>query len=75
MSELFEHVISALGSVHRLTTAYHPQTNATEHVSGTLKTAIPAYTGDKHTMWDKYLSQICFALHTAPRESTGLGPL
>lgn len=66
VSELFEHVISTLGSVHRLTTAYHPQTNATECVNRMLKTAICAYVGDKHTSWDKFLSQICFALRTAP---------
>uniref|UniRef100_A0A3B4YVK3 Integrase catalytic domain-containing protein n=1 Tax=Seriola lalandi dorsalis TaxID=1841481 RepID=A0A3B4YVK3_SERLL len=74
VSELFEHVISTLGSVHRLTTAYHPQTNATERVNRTLKTAIRAYVGDKHTSWDKFLSQICFALRTAPHDSTGLSP-
>lgn len=74
VSELFEHVVSTLWSVHRLITAYHPQTNATERVNRTLKTAIRAYIGDKHTSWDKYLSQICFALCTAPHESTGLSP-
>uniref|UniRef100_A0A8C6TTI9 Integrase catalytic domain-containing protein n=1 Tax=Neogobius melanostomus TaxID=47308 RepID=A0A8C6TTI9_9GOBI len=74
VSELFEHVVSALGSVHRLTTAYHPQTNATERVNRTLKTAIRAYVGDKHTSWDKYLPQICFALRTAPHDSTGQTP-
>uniref|UniRef100_A0A3Q2UVK0 Integrase p58-like C-terminal domain-containing protein n=1 Tax=Haplochromis burtoni TaxID=8153 RepID=A0A3Q2UVK0_HAPBU len=66
------HVLLTLGTEHRLTTAYHPQTNATEHVNRTLKTAIRAYVGDKHTSWDKYLPQICFALRTAPHESTGL---
>lgn len=74
VSELFEHVVSTLGSVHRLTTAYHPQTNATERVNRTLKTAIRAYVGDKHTSWDKYLPHICFALRTAPHDSTGLSP-
>lgn len=74
VSELFEHVISTLGTTHRLTTAYHPQTNATERVNRTLKTAIRAYIGDKHTLWDKFLPQICFALRTAPHESTGLSP-
>ncbi|CAI5682831.1 unnamed protein product [Oreochromis niloticus] len=74
VSELFEHVLLTLGTEHRLTTAYHPQTNATERVNCTLKTAIRAYVGDKHTSWDKYLPQICFALRTAPHESTGLSP-
>uniref|UniRef100_A0A3Q3EYJ1 Integrase catalytic domain-containing protein n=1 Tax=Labrus bergylta TaxID=56723 RepID=A0A3Q3EYJ1_9LABR len=74
VSRLFEHVVSTLGTVHRLTTAYHPQTNATERVNRTLKTAIRAYVGDKHTSWDKFLPQICFALRTAPHESTGLSP-
>uniref|UniRef100_A0A3Q1GE16 Integrase catalytic domain-containing protein n=2 Tax=Acanthochromis polyacanthus TaxID=80966 RepID=A0A3Q1GE16_9TELE len=74
VSELFEHVVSTLGTEHRLTTAYHPQTNATERVNRTLKAAIRAYVGDKHTAWDKYIPQICFALRTAHHESTGLSP-
>ena len=74
VSELFENVSSTLASVHRLTTAYHPQTNATERVNRTLKTTIRAFVEDKHTSWDKFLSQICFALRTAPHESTGLSP-
>uniref|UniRef100_A0A3P9D8I3 Gypsy retrotransposon integrase-like protein 1 n=1 Tax=Maylandia zebra TaxID=106582 RepID=A0A3P9D8I3_9CICH len=74
VSELFEHVVSALGSVHRLTMAYHPQTNATERVNRTLKTAIRAYVGDKHTSWDKFLPQICFALRNASHDSTGMTP-
>lgn len=52
---LFEHVVSTLGSVNRLTTAYHAQTNATECVNWTLKTAICTSVGDKHTVCDKDL--------------------
>uniref|UniRef100_A0A3B3BNI0 Integrase catalytic domain-containing protein n=1 Tax=Oryzias melastigma TaxID=30732 RepID=A0A3B3BNI0_ORYME len=74
VSDLFEHVVSVLGTEHRLTTAYHPQTNATERVNRTLKTAIRAYVENKHTSWDKFLPQICFALRTAPHESTGFSP-
>ncbi|KAL6455152.1 hypothetical protein MHYP_G00364050 [Metynnis hypsauchen] len=73
ISDFFKHVVSALGTEHRLTTAYHPQTNATER-GWTLKTAIRSYVGDKHTSWDKYIPQICFALRTAPHESTGHSP-
>lgn len=35
MSDLVEHVVSALRSEHRLVTAYHLQTNATEHLNCT----------------------------------------
>ncbi|ROL47164.1 hypothetical protein DPX16_18962 [Anabarilius grahami] len=38
------------------------------------KTAIRAYVGNKHTAWDRYLPQICFALRTALHESTGHSP-
>uniref|UniRef100_A0A8C1ZRU1 Integrase catalytic domain-containing protein n=1 Tax=Cyprinus carpio TaxID=7962 RepID=A0A8C1ZRU1_CYPCA len=37
VSELFNHVLTTLGSEHRLMTAYHPQTNATERVNRSLK--------------------------------------
>uniref|UniRef100_A0A8C1IMB1 Integrase catalytic domain-containing protein n=1 Tax=Cyprinus carpio TaxID=7962 RepID=A0A8C1IMB1_CYPCA len=74
VSELFNHVLTTLGSEHRLTTAYHPQTNATERVNWSLKTAIRAYVGTKHTAWDRYLAQICFALRTSSHESTGHSP-
>ncbi len=40
----------------------------------TLKTAIRAYVGDKHTSWDKFLPQTCFALRNSPHEGTGLSP-
>ncbi len=33
VSDLFERVLTLLGTEHRLTTAYHPQTNATERVN------------------------------------------
>lgn len=74
ISKLFEHVVLTFGTEHRLTTAYHPQTYATDRVTHTLKTAIRAYVGDKHASWDKYLPQICFALCTVPHKSTGLRP-
>uniref|UniRef100_A0A672KZH1 Integrase catalytic domain-containing protein n=1 Tax=Sinocyclocheilus grahami TaxID=75366 RepID=A0A672KZH1_SINGR len=74
VSALFNKVVEIVGSDHRLTTAYHPQTNSTEQVNRTLKTAIRAYVGDKHTTWDRYIPQICFALRTAPHESTGFSP-
>lgn len=74
VSEFFESVVAALGSEHRLTTAYHPQSNQTERVNRTIKTAIRAYVGPKHREWDLYLPLISFALRTAPHQSTGDTP-
>uniref|UniRef100_A0A672QUB4 Gypsy retrotransposon integrase-like protein 1 n=1 Tax=Sinocyclocheilus grahami TaxID=75366 RepID=A0A672QUB4_SINGR len=75
MSDLFKHTVSALGTEHRLKTAYHPQTNARERVNQTLITAIRAYVGTKHTSWVRFLPHICSALRTAQHDSTGLSPL
>uniref|UniRef100_A0A672YWE3 Integrase catalytic domain-containing protein n=1 Tax=Sphaeramia orbicularis TaxID=375764 RepID=A0A672YWE3_9TELE len=74
VSDFFEAVLASLGSVHRLTTAYHPQSNLTERVNRTIKTAIRAYVGSKHREWDLYLLHISFALRTAPHQSTGESP-
>uniref|UniRef100_H3A4B4 Gypsy retrotransposon integrase-like protein 1 n=1 Tax=Latimeria chalumnae TaxID=7897 RepID=H3A4B4_LATCH len=74
LSDLFETATKLLGTEHRLTTAYHPQTNLTERVNHTLKTAIRAYIEDKHTTWDLYLPHITFALRTATHASTGHTP-
>ncbi|GAA6093788.1 uncharacterized protein LOC124387892 isoform X1 [Tachysurus ichikawai] len=38
VSDLFKRLPAALGTEHKLTTAYHLQTNATERVNRTLKT-------------------------------------
>lgn len=51
MSDLFKHMISDLGTEHRFTMGYHPQTNATERVNRTLKTSIRVYVGTKHNSW------------------------
>lgn len=63
MSELFEHVVSALGTEHRLTTAYNPQTNTTKHVNCTLKAAIYAYVGDKHIMGQGHSPDMFCTVH------------
>uniref|UniRef100_A0A3B3QYN6 Integrase catalytic domain-containing protein n=1 Tax=Paramormyrops kingsleyae TaxID=1676925 RepID=A0A3B3QYN6_9TELE len=74
VSDLFEAVVATIGTAHRLTTAYHPQSNQTERVNRTIKTAIRAYVGLKHREWDRHLPLISFALRTAPHQSTGESP-
>lgn len=73
VSDILESVGAAMGTVHRLNTADHPQSNQTERVNWT-KTTIRAYAGSKHREWDRHLSLISFALRTAPHQSTGDSP-
>lgn len=54
---------------------YHPQVNPTERINRVLKTMIASYVTDKHTEWDKHLSDIGFALRTAKHEVTGRTPV
>lgn len=74
VSAVFDLVVRAMGTAHRLTTAYHPQSNQTERVNRTMKTAIRSYVGSKHRDWDRHLGLISFALQTAPHQSTGDSP-
>uniref|UniRef100_A0A3B3RKZ9 Integrase catalytic domain-containing protein n=1 Tax=Paramormyrops kingsleyae TaxID=1676925 RepID=A0A3B3RKZ9_9TELE len=71
VNAVFDTLLRTLGTEHRLTTAYHPQTNMTERVNRTLKTAIRAFVGSLHRSWDKFIPQLLFALRTAPHASTG----
>ena len=59
---------------HKLTTAYHPQTNMTERVNHTLKSMIAAYVDDNHGKWDQYLPEFRFAINSAVQETTGVTP-
>lgn len=74
VSDLFQNVCRQWGLPHKMTTAYHPQTNMTERVNRTLKTMISSYVGNNHKHWDKHLHDFRFALNTAVSESTGVTP-
>lgn len=74
VSDLFQTVCRQWGLKHKMTTAYHPQTNMTERVNRTLKTMISSYVGNHHKHWDKHLHEFRFALNTAVSESTGVTP-
>ncbi len=73
-SHLLRLVCKQWGVIQKLTTAYHPQTNLTERINGTLKTMIASYVGNNHRQWDKWLSEFRYAINTAWQESTGYTP-
>uniref|UniRef100_A0A671TWU2 Gypsy retrotransposon integrase-like protein 1 n=1 Tax=Sparus aurata TaxID=8175 RepID=A0A671TWU2_SPAAU len=74
VSSVFETVCRTWNVGHKLTSAYHPQTNLTERVNRTLKTMVASYVGNQHKHWDKYLAEFRFAINSAVQESTGVSP-
>ena len=74
VSSVFQTVCRTWNVGHKLTSAYHPQTNLTERVNRTLKSMIASYVGDNHKHWDKNLSEFRFAINSAVQESTGVSP-
>lgn len=74
VSALFNELCGKWSVTHKLTTAYHPQTNMTERVNRTLKSMISAFVEDSHKTWDHYLPELRFALNTAVQESIGMSP-
>ncbi|KAJ8290828.1 hypothetical protein GJAV_G00018050 [Gymnothorax javanicus] len=74
VSRVFDALLQRLGTEHHLTTTYHPQTNMTERVNRTLKTAIRTFVGNLHRSWDKFIPHLSLALRTAPHASTGDSP-
>lgn len=74
VSSVFQTVCRTWNVGHKLTSAYHPQTNLTERVNRTLKTMMASYVGNQHKHWDKYLPEFRFAINSAVQESTGVSP-
>ncbi|GBM27758.1 Retrovirus-related Pol polyprotein from transposon 412 [Araneus ventricosus] len=60
---------------HRMTTAYHPQTNGlTERFNKTLADMLSMYVNIEQRNWDEILPFVTFAYNTAKQETTGFTP-
>ncbi|GBN12921.1 Transposon Ty3-I Gag-Pol polyprotein [Araneus ventricosus] len=60
---------------HRITTAYHPQTNGlTERFNKTLADMLSMYVDVEQRNWDQILPFVTFAYNTSRQETTGLTP-
>uniref|UniRef100_A0A9J8AKF4 Gypsy retrotransposon integrase-like protein 1 n=1 Tax=Cyprinus carpio carpio TaxID=630221 RepID=A0A9J8AKF4_CYPCA len=70
-SKLLAELCKTWGSIQKLTTSYHLQTNLTERVNRTFKTMIASYVGQHHQLWDQWLPEFWFAINTAYQETTG----
>ena len=63
------------GTEHRVTSAYHPQTNGlTERFNQTLQTALLKVVNETQTDWDEHLPAVLFAYRTSQQKATKLTP-
>ena len=64
-----------LGTNHKLSTAYHPQTNGqTERTNQTLEQYLRNYVNDRQDDWVQWLPIAQYAYNTAESESTKVSP-
>ena len=70
-AELTQQILRLSPTVHRKTTAYHPQTNGlTERLNETLADMLAMYVDVGHKTWDEGLPYVTFPYNTAPQETT-----
>jgi transposase InsO family protein len=76
LAGLVEHYLRKLGSKHKSTTPYHPQTNGKgENFNGMLGSMLTKYLANKSTMlWDLYLPQALFACRVRVHATTKRSP-
>lgn len=75
LSAIVEEVLRASNTVHKTTSAYHPQTNGlTERFHRTLSDMISMYIRPDHTNWDTILPFVTFAYNSAIQKTTGYSP-
>ena len=75
ISALWEHLTSSLGITHKLSTAYHPQTDGqTERANQDLEKYLRRYVGWKPDDWAPWLSLAESAANSAPSATAGISP-
>ena len=64
-----------LGTEHRISSAYHPQTNGlVEKLNSTVQSCLLKLCNTEQSNWDEYLESVLFAIRTAKHKSTGYAP-
>ena len=72
---LKEELFEMTSTEHRVTSAYHPQSNSlTERFNQTLQTALVKIINTDQDDWDDHLSAVLFAYRTAQQKATKLSP-
>ena len=75
VNEVKKEMLALTGTEHRITSAYHPQTNGlTERFNQTLQTALLKVVNESQNDWDYHLSSILFAYRTSIQKTTKTSP-
>ena len=75
MSKVFSQVLEVLAVKHRVSSAYHPESQgALERFHQTLKTMLRAYCLDTGKGWDEGIPFLLFAVRETVQESLGFSP-
>ena len=70
-----EELQTLLGTQHRMTSAYHPQTNGlVEKFNHTIQSCLLKVVNEHQNDWDEYLDPVLFAIRTSKQKSTGHTP-
>ncbi|XP_069104102.1 uncharacterized protein [Argopecten irradians] len=70
-NEMNEELCQRLNIEHKVTSAYHPQTNGlTERFNKTLCDSLVKYANERQNNWDQYLQMVAFATRTCVQKST-----
>lgn len=75
LSAVIQQLLGLCGTVHRPTTAYHPQTNGlVERFNRTIADMISMYVQSDHQNWDSVLPFVTYAYNTALQDTHGYSP-
>jgi hypothetical protein len=75
ISKFWQSLMARLGANHKLSTAFHPQTDGqTERLNQTLEQYLRNYINHKQNNWVEWLPLAQFAYNSAKSEATGTSP-
>ena len=75
VNQVKEELFRLTGTEHRVSSAYHPQTNGlTERFNQTLQRTLLKVVNDTQTDWDDHLPAVLFAYRTSVQKATKLTP-
>ena len=73
INKLQEELFSLTGTEHRVTSAYHPQSNGlTEWFNQTLQTTLTKLVNKAQNDWDDHLPAVLFSYRTSVQKTTKL---